>query len=93
MITPTNLRLRTLDTVTGHEDGFFSPDAYYGPLDLWLRGVAGRVAGLAGRLDEAEQLLGDELAEAVTPWAQRRILSDLSRVRVENGEPEGLAKR
>jgi len=83
---------RMLEGAAGHGGGFFSPAARYGPLSLWLRGVSGRVAGLAGDLEEAERLLGEELAGAVSPGQRRRVLADLARVRLENDEPEGASK-
>lgn len=80
---------RALDTATGDASGFFSPQSYYGLTEVYVKGVYGRVAGLAGRVDEAERFVSDEIARARNADQRGLALCHLGTIRIENAEPEG----
>jgi hypothetical protein len=81
---------RALDTGTDEARGFFfSPQSWYACTPAYVQGVYGRVAGLAGRVDEAERAISQEIAGALTAGHRIHALRHLGTVRIENEEPEG----
>ncbi|MGH8910407.1 MAG: helix-turn-helix domain-containing protein [Egibacteraceae bacterium] len=82
---------RALDTATGHPGGLFSPTGQFGKVEIYLDGVSGLVAGLAGRSDEAERFLSDEIARAQNTIQRVNGLCRMARVRVGADEPEGAS--
>lgn len=51
--------------------------------------MSGRVAGLAGRFDEAESTIGEEVIGAVDARQRVNALCALGTVRIDNSQPEG----
>jgi DNA-binding XRE family transcriptional regulator len=82
---------KALDTATGHAGGLFSPAGMFGNVEVFLDGVSGRVAGLAGRLDEAERILADQISRAQSAVERVNGLCRLGTVRIEGDEPEGAS--
>jgi hypothetical protein len=81
---------RALDAGTDDARGFFfSPQSWYACTPAYVQGVYGRVAGLAGRVDEAERAISQEIAGAQTAGQRIHAFRHLGTVRIENAEPEG----
>lgn len=81
-----------LDTATGDAGGFFCPQGHYGPVAAYMQCIRARVAGAAGRLDEAERLLADQLTQAASDRKRINAQRSLGTVRVDCAEPEGASE-